>query len=91
MNKRECKRIINKAVKNITKQSKRLNYSNLEREIKNIVNKEATLYIAYGKVALEALNSSANTIENFDMASEIDVLKELYDDHLILNRADNLK
>ena len=51
MNKNECKKYIRKAFNKVKFQGKDLTPKNLEIEMKNIINNESRIYIAYGKRA----------------------------------------
>ena len=47
MNKVECKKYLKKAFNSIKAQNKSITINNLENEMKNIINCEINLYIAY--------------------------------------------
>lgn len=91
MNKNECKKYIKRASKSLEYQYKDINYENLEIEMRKEINKEVKLYVAYGKVAIETLKSSANKINSKDLALEVDTLSRLYTDSQIIQKSKILK
>lgn len=90
MNKNECKKYIKKAFNNIKAQNKSITINNLENEMLNLINEDRELYIAYGKMALYTLLNSASFITDKDLEKEVDVLKIIYKDNKILEKASNL-
>lgn len=90
MNKNECKKYIRKAFNNMKAQNKSITIKNLENEMLNLIDEDKELYIAYGKMALYTLLNSASIITDKDLEKEIDVLKIIYKDEKIVNKASNL-
>lgn len=90
MNKNECKKYIKRASKSLEYQNKDINYENLEIEMRKEIDKEVKLYIAYGKVAIETLKSSANKINSKDLALEVNTLSKLYSDGQIMKKSEKL-
>lgn len=80
MNKNRCKNIIKKAIENLEKQEKELNEINLENEIRAINKKEIDLYIKYGRLSINFLESSANNINCEEVLKELEVIFLLYGD-----------
>ena len=85
MNKVECKKYIRKALKKIYAKNININVENLERCMKEVINEESGLYIAYGKMALHILENSATDINAKALISELDVIPRLYSEYEIIN------
>ena len=85
MNRVECKKYIRKALKKISAKNISISEENLERCIKEVINDESRLYIAYGKMALHILKNSATEIAAKTLIGELDVIPRLYSDYEIIN------
>lgn len=78
MNKNECKKYINRACCRLLSQNKSMTSENLEIEMKKVINDEADVYIAYGKLAIHNLNKSATEITIRELLKQIDVIPKIY-------------
>ena len=79
MNKQDCKKYLRRAYKNIINTNKSLTPENIEFEMKKEIKKQGLEYIAYSKIAVSNMLSSANsTITLNDLLEEIDVLVKIY-------------
>lgn len=91
MNKNECKKYLKRACDNLRIQNKDITLRTLEIEIKKEVDKEVDLYIAYIKIALDFLKSSANKITDKDLIEEIDILPKIYSEKEIVEKSEKIK
>jgi len=78
MNKNECKKYINRACCRLLSQNKSMTSENLEIEMKKVINDEADVYIAYGKLAIHNLKKSATEITIRELLKQIDVIPKIY-------------
>lgn len=56
----------------------------------NLIDVDRELYISYGKMALYTLLNNASIITDKDLEKEVDVLKIIYKDDKIVNKASNV-
>lgn len=79
MNKNDCKKYLKKAYKQIIAQNKTITPQNIEDEMKKVINEQGLEYIAYSKIAVDNMLTSANSVITLnDLMSEIDVLPTIY-------------
>lgn len=78
MNKVECKKYIRRAYQQLIAHNKSMTPENIEIELKNVLNEESKIYIAYSKLAMHNLNRSATEITAKQLTKQIDVIKKLY-------------
>ena len=79
MNKQDCKKYIKRAYKNLINSNKETTPDNIENEMIKEIKKQGSEYIAYSKIAVSNMLSSANsTITLNDLLEEIDVLVKIY-------------
>lgn len=79
MNKNDCKKYLKKAYKQIIAQNKTITPQNIEDEMKKVINEQGLEYIAYSKIAVGNMLTSANSVITLnDLMSEIDVLPTIY-------------
>ena len=79
MNKQECKKYIKRAYKNLINSNKEITPDNIENEMIKEIKKQGSEYIAFSKLAVSNMLSSANTtITLNDLLEEIDVLVKIY-------------
>lgn len=90
MNKSECKGYIKKAIRNILQGNKKITLKNLETEMNRVMEEKHLEYIAYAKIAVYTLQSSANNIIPQDIAKEIDSICGLYNRVEIIEKANEL-
>ena len=87
MNKQDCKKYIKRAYKNLINSNKEITPDNIENEMIKEIKKQGSEYIAYSKIAVSNMLSSANsTITLNDLLEEIDVLVKIYPHTPKLNR-----
>lgn len=87
----KCKKIINKAAKEVEKNNKKITYNTIENEMKKIMEEELKLYIAYAKLAINTLRSSATPLTAKTLIEEIDVMPKIYPEKEALFNAKLLK
>lgn len=90
MNKVECKKYIRRAFRNMKKQNKSMTPQNLAMETERVIKEEASMYIAYGKIAMHLLNKSATQITAKQLAAEVDVIPSIYNSREIILNAEKL-
>ena len=90
MNKNECKKYLKRAFHSLKKQKKSINPINLEKEMKNKINKDSELYIAYCKMALYTLLKSATDVTLSELEKELDIMPEIYSTNEVLIKAKKL-
>ena len=79
MNKNECKKYIRRAFKKLISDNKSISISNMEMEMKKIINEQMEEYISYTKIAIHNMKFTANTeITLKDIFDEIDILPKIY-------------
>lgn len=90
MNKVECKKYLKKAFDSIKAQNKSITINNLENEMKNIINCEINLYIAYSKLALHTLLNSGTTITTKSLIEELEVIPKIYNEIDAIKKSEKL-
>ena len=90
MNKSECKKYINRAYRELTRQSKTISSENIAKEMERRIEEEKDMYIAYAKVAIHNLDNSASKITAKQLAGQIDVLPRIYNEDTILIKAKSI-
>ena len=79
MNRQDCKKYLRRAYKNLMSANKKSTSDNIENEMIKEIKKQGSEYIAYSKIAVSNMLSSANsTITLNDLLEEIDVLVKIY-------------
>lgn len=87
MNKRDCKKYIKRAYKNLINSNKEITQDNMEKEMIKEIKKQGSEYIAYSKIAVSNMLNSANSLITLnDLLEEIDVLVKIYPHTPKLNR-----
>lgn len=90
MNKTECKKYVRKAFNKMKANNMELTPKNMEKCMREVINNETRLYVAYGKMAMHILNNSATTISAKQLVSEIDVIPKLYDEVNLINNTEGM-
>ena len=91
MDKNECKKYIRRAFKKLISDNKSISISNMEMEMKKIINEQMEEYISYTKIAIHNMKFTANTeITLKDIFDEIDILPKIYSRKVAILRAKQL-
>lgn len=86
MNRSECKKYIRKAYKRIINSNKTLNEVNIEYEMRNILNEQIEVYVAYYKIAVHNMKNSGNIeVTLKDILSQIEILQTIYPKYDAIN------
>lgn len=90
MNKQECKKYIKRAYYRLIKQSKSMTPENIAIAMKNEIDYESEIYIAYAKLAMHNLNNSATVITAKQLAAQIDVIPRIYKQQEVAGKFKNI-
>ena len=91
MNKVECKKYLRKAYKKVMEHNKNITPKNIEDEMKKAMEEECIEYIAFAKIAVNNMQTSANdVIKKADLVAEIDALTRIYTKYYAIEMAKNL-
>lgn len=90
MNKQECKKYLKRAYYRLIKQSKSMTPENIAIAMKNEIDYENEIYIAYAKLAMHNLNNSATVITAKQLVSQIDVIPRIYKQQDIVKKLKNI-
>jgi len=91
MNKNECKKYLKKAYKQVIAHNKSITPKNIEDEMKKVIDEQGIEYIAYAKIAVDNMKTSANEVITIkDLINEIDVLPRIYTTLSAIKKAENL-
>lgn len=79
LNKTECKKYLRRAYKQMTEHNKSVTPKNIENEMKEVIKQQSEEYIAFAKIAVDNMRTSANGFISIeDLINEIDVLPRIY-------------
>lgn len=91
MDKKECKKYLARSYRKILKSKKNLSTSNIEIEMKNVMNEQILEYIAYSKIAVNNIQKSGNLkVKLKDILSQIDILPQIYSKEFAIKKANKL-
>lgn len=91
LNKTECKKYLRKAYKQAIAHNKSITPKNIEDEMKEVIKQQSEEYIAFAKIAVDNMQTSANGLINIeDLMGEIDVLPRIYTKIEAIEKAKNL-
>lgn len=91
MNKNECKKYLKKAYKQVIAHNKSITPKNIEDEMKKVIDEQGVEYIAYAKIAVDNMKTSANEVITLrDLLNEIEVLPRIYTTLSAIKKAENL-
>lgn len=91
MNKTECKKYLRKAYNQAVAHNKSITPKNIEDEMKRAIDEQGLEYIAYSKIAVDNMKTSANEVITIkDLINEIDVLPRIYTKLSAIKKAENL-
>ena len=91
MNKNECKKYLKKAYKQVIAHNKSITPKNIEDEMKKVIDEQGVEYIAYAKIAVDNMKTSANEVITIkDLINEIDVIPRIYTTLSAIKKAENL-
>lgn len=89
MNKQECKKYLKRAYYSLIKQSKSMTPENIAIAMKNEIDYESEIYIAYAKLAMHNLNNSATVITANQLAAQIDIIPRIYKQQDVVEKSKN--
>ena len=90
-NKTECTKYLRRAYKQIIAHNKSVTTKNIEDEMKEVIKQQSEEYIAFAKIAVDNMRTSANGFISIeDLINEIDVLPRIYTKLEAIEKAKNL-